>query len=179
LLTTEITFSCFHARANGTLSTPNLKKRIMHNFTCVRKAWRSFFPKLLLPESSKRRRWVIPLFPNYLFVRLRVFSDEYHYVVWSPGVSRIVGFNGSPASIDETIIRFLMLQSDHDGVIAARSNLKVGEKVRISGGPLAGLIGIIRNPPDAKGRVTLLLNLFNRDVEAEARLEHLDSGWLA
>ena len=137
-----------------------------------------FFPKLLLPESTKKRRRVIPLFPNYLFVRLHISSNEYHYAIWSAGVSRIVSFNGSPASIDETIIRFLMLQTDHEGIIAARSNLKVGQEVRICGGPLAGLIGIIRNPPDAKGRVTLLLNLFKRHVEAEARLEHLESGWL-
>lgn len=137
-----------------------------------------FFPKLLLPESTKKRRRVIPLFPNYLFVRLSISSNEYHYAIWSPGVSRIVSFNGSPASIDETIIRFLMLQTDHEGIIAARSDLKVGQEVRICSGPLAGLVGIIRNPPDAKGRVTLLLNLFKRHVEAEAHLEHLESGWL-
>jgi transcription elongation factor/antiterminator RfaH len=137
-----------------------------------------FFPKLFLPESARKRRRVIPLFPNYLFVRLRVFSNENHCAIWSPGVTRIISFNGSPASVDEMIVKFLMAQSDHEGIIAARSNLRVGQEVRVCGGPLAGLVGIIRNPPDAKGRVTLLLNLFKRHVEAEARLEHLESGWL-
>src|SRR5574341_1338872 len=50
-----------------------------------------FFPRLLLPGSSWHKKKIVPLFPNYLFVRIHL-STELHYVVWSPGVKRIVSF---------------------------------------------------------------------------------------
>jgi transcription elongation factor/antiterminator RfaH len=138
-----------------------------------------FFPRLLLPESSKRRKRIVPLFPNYLFVRLDIVSDEYHYAIWSPGVSRIISFNGSPASIDESVVRFLMSQADQDGIIAGRSNLKSGQEVRVTGGPFDGLLGIIQEPPNAKGRVKILLKLLNRDTHVDVPIHCLNGGWVA
>ena len=52
-----------------------------------------FFAQLLFPDTAKKRKRLVPLFPNYLFVRLKLFSQEFSYAKWSPGVSRIVSFN--------------------------------------------------------------------------------------
>ena len=136
------------------------------------------FPQLLLPESSKKRKRVVPLFPNYLFVRLRLFSDEYHYAIWSPGVRRIISYNGVPAPVDENIVSFLALQSDQQGIIAARSNLKVGHEVRIKEGPFAGLLGILQQPPSATGRVKILLKILNRDTQVDVPVHCLNGGWV-
>ncbi len=135
------------------------------------------FPKLLLPVFSRRQKRLVPLFPNYLFVRID-FAKEYDFVRWSPGVKSFVCFNGTPNPLEDGVVEHLISRADGNGIIAARPNLKKGQEVRLCGGPLAGLDGIIRNPPDAKGRVTLLLSLFKRDIEAEARLEHIESSWL-
>jgi transcriptional antiterminator RfaH len=136
------------------------------------------FPRLQLPESSKKRQRVVPLFPNYLFVRLRIFSDEYHYAIWSPGVKRIISYNGVPAPVDENIVSFLRLQSDQRGIIAARSNLKVGHEVRIKDGPFAGLLGILQQPPSATGRVKILLKILNRDTRVDVPVHCLNGGWV-
>jgi transcription antitermination factor NusG len=66
-----------------------------------------FLPKLLLPSNQNRRRRVVPLFPSYLFARIDVHSEEYGYVIWSPGVKRLVSFDGVPAPIDDTVVDFL------------------------------------------------------------------------
>ena len=65
----------------------------------------------------------------------------------------MVSFNGTPAIVDESIIGFLMAQAGADGVISARCNIRIGQQVAIDGGPFDGLVGIIQEPPNARGRV--------------------------
>jgi transcription antitermination factor NusG len=75
-----------------------------------------FLPKLLLPSNQNRRRRVVPLFPSYLFARIDVHSEEYGYVIWSPGVKRLVSFDGVPAPIDDTVVDFLMKEGNAAGL---------------------------------------------------------------
>jgi len=138
-----------------------------------------FFPRLLLPAALGKRKPIIPLFPNYLFVRIQIF-EGYHYVAWSPGVKRFVAFNNSiPVPLDVNVVRYLMNQANSDGIIKARSKLKVGEEVLINGGPFEGLIGIIMEPPNAKGRLKVLMDLLSRQVQVEVPLSFCNSGWIA
>ena len=60
-----------------------------------------------------------------------------------------------------------------DGVIVARADLTVGSQVEVSRGPFDGLMGIITRPPDAKGRVRVLMRLLNRDVGEGGRARPL------
>lgn len=136
-----------------------------------------FLPRLHFPESFQKRKRIVPLFPNYLFVRIH-FSEEYHYVIWSPGVKRFVSFNDTPAPLGENIVEFLMQQADTEGIITARSNLKTGEEVQIDGGPFNGLAGIIQEPPDAKGRVKVLMRMLSRQVKVEVRAQYIRTGWV-
>jgi transcriptional antiterminator RfaH len=137
-----------------------------------------FLPLLLLPKSGKMRERLVPLFPNYLFVKMRFF-EESQYVVWSPGVKRIVSFDGVPAPMDDKIIDFLMARTNSQGVIVARSKLKAGQEVQITGGPFEGLVGIIEEPPDAKGRVKVLIDLLRRQVRVNVPLEFVGCEWAA
>ena len=136
-----------------------------------------FFPQLFLPESLRKRKRIIPLFPSYLFVRIQIF-EEYHYVAWCPGVKRFVAFNSIPVPLDANVVKYLMQQANPDGIIKASSKLKVGEEVLINSGPFEGLIGIIKEPPNAKGRLMVLMDLLSRQVQVEVPLRFCDSGWI-
>jgi transcriptional antiterminator RfaH len=138
-----------------------------------------FFPQLLFPQSAKKRKRLVPLFPNYLFVRLTLFSEEFSYAKWSPGVSRIVSFNGVPASVDDAIMDFLMKQVNRDGIIEARPSLKSGQEVGITGGPFDGLVGIIQEPPNARGRVKVLVQLLNRLTKVDVPVQFIKATWVA
>ena len=138
-----------------------------------------FFPKLLLPEAAKKGKRIIPLFPNYLFVHINLYSREYYSVIWSPGVKRIVSFNGYPASIDKKIVELLMEESGPDGIIAARSTLKRGQEVQITDGPFTGLMAIIHEPPNAKGRVKILLQTLNRLAKVDVPVQCVNANWVA
>jgi transcriptional antiterminator RfaH len=137
-----------------------------------------FFPQLLFPHSAKKHKRLVPLFPNYLFVRLKLFSEEFSYAKWSPGVSRIVSFNGVPASIHDSIVHFLMSQMNGQGIIEARPNLRSGQEVRITGGPFDGLVGIIQEAPNARGRIKILLQLLNRPTKVDVPIQFVEAEWV-
>ncbi len=136
-----------------------------------------FLPRLLFPKSLRKRKRVVPLFPNYLFTRI-YNPDQYHCVLWTPGVKRFVSFNGAPAPLDDSVVTFLMQRASPDGVIMAHSNLSIGQEVEITGGPFEGLIGIIQEAPGAKGRVNILMTLLSRQVKVEVPIHFVSCGWV-
>jgi transcriptional antiterminator RfaH len=137
-----------------------------------------FLPQLLFPKSAKKRKRLVPLFPSYLFIRLKLFSEDFAYARWSPGVSRIISFNNVPASIDDSIIDFLMAQADGNGVVEARPKLRTGQEVRVARGPFGGLLGVIQESPNAKGRVKILLQLLNRPTKVDVPIEFIEAEWV-
>jgi len=136
-----------------------------------------FYPRLQLPGYVDIRRQIVPLFPGYLFVRIAL-GIQFYDVVWAPGVSRFVGSYGQPTPLDDEVVAFLKQNADADGLLRARPTLVVGQDVEISRGPFAGIVGIIQRPPNAKGRIRVLMRLLNRRaVEVELPLDFVKTGW--
>jgi transcriptional antiterminator RfaH len=129
-----------------------------------------------LPHISLVRRGarvVRPLFPGYLFAELALPGDAAR-VVWTPGVRRLVAFEGEPPAVPASAIAFLRSQAGPDGVIVARPRpLPPGRRVRVTSGPFSGLVGIIEDPPDARGRVNVLMDI----LRAQTRVS-IDAGAL-
>jgi transcriptional antiterminator RfaH len=153
----------------------NRRKEEQAKFHLGLKNLEAFFPRLQLPCAGDRKPRIVPLFPNYLFVRIHV-ATECHRIVWTPGVKRIVSFGDEPIPLDSAVVRFLQQQADEQGVIRARSSLTRGQEVEISGGPFDGLMGIIQSPPDSKGRVKILLKLLSRQISVKFGIEFIKGG---
>jgi transcription elongation factor/antiterminator RfaH len=136
-----------------------------------------FFPRLLLPKSSQKRKLVVPLFPNYIFVRIDL-GTQYYSVLWSPGVKNFVSFNDTPAPLDENVAECLLERANPDGIIAAQSDLTVGQEVRIRGGSFDGFVGLLQNVPDAKGRVQVLMKILNRQIKVQLPLHLVAGTWI-
>jgi transcriptional antiterminator RfaH len=137
-----------------------------------------FFPRLDLVRVAEKRKRIIPLFPNYLFVRIHL-PTEFHYVTWSPGVKRLVSFGDRPIPLDDDVVNFLKQQTDTEGLIKAHSQLRSGQEVEIRGGPFDGLIAIIQEPPDSKGRVRILLKLLSRQISVKLGVEFIKGEFVA
>jgi transcriptional antiterminator RfaH len=132
-----------------------------------------FLPRIVLVRRGGERV-VRPLFPGYLFAHL-VLAREGSSVTWTPGVRRLVSFEGEPPPVPEAAIDFLRRQAGADGVIAVRPRpLPIGRRVRVTTGPLAGLVGIIDNPPDARGRVGVLMELLRRPMRVSVDVDTLE-----
>jgi transcriptional antiterminator RfaH len=139
----------------------------------------TFLPKLSLPKAANRKKQIVSLFPSYLFVRLNLFSEEHAAVGWCPGVKRLLAFEGTPAIVDESLIQFLMDQTNPGGIISSRCNVTVGQEVAIEGGPFDGLVGIIQEPPNARGRVKVLLELLKRPMKVDVPVQFIKASWVA
>jgi len=124
-----------------------------------------------LPFYKVRKRWSdrikemeAPLFPEYLFCRFN--PHDRLPILKTPGVIQIVGFNNTPAAVDEneilSIQRLVASGVQHQPC----PFLTVGDRVRISAGPLLGLEGLLT---DIKGshRLVLSVSLLQRSVAVE------------
>jgi transcription elongation factor/antiterminator RfaH len=149
-------------------SKPHKEEQVQFHLSL--KGIESFFPRLQMPNSASQKRRITPLFPNYVFVRLDL-ANESHHVVWSPGVKRIVSFSTTPVPLEEKVIYFLRDKANGQGIIQAHSQLQRGQQVEITGGPFDGFTGIIEKPPNAKGRVKILLQLLSRQISVKLGIE--------
>lgn len=146
-------------------------------FHLERRSIEVYYPKLVLPAYVAGPRRVVPLFPSYLFVRINLV-EQFYDVIWSPGVKRFVGPHGVPTALDDDVVAFLQEHAAPDGTLQARSTLRVGQEVEITGGPFAGIVGIIQQPPDARGRIKVLMQLLNRRaVRVDVPVRFVKSGW--
>lgn len=145
-------------------------------FHLQRKGFDTFLPRLRLSSSRRDRRQIVPLFPNYLFARLRV-PDDYNMVRWAPGVNHLVGCEGRPTPLDSAVVDFLRQRATPDGILPERIHFSTGSGVRIVAGPFEGLVGVIENPPDARGRVKVLMQLLGRQVRVEIPVDVMDGGY--
>jgi transcriptional antiterminator RfaH len=143
----------------------------------ARRGIETFLPRLALPGWTGRPRMVVPMFPGYVFVRMAL-TQKFHAVAWSPGVRRLVGAGGQPAAVEERVVDFLRERAGADGIVSAHSDLTPGRHVRFDGGPFDGLSAIIERPPDAQGRVRVLMALLNgRVVRARVPVQQVNGGW--
>jgi transcription antitermination factor NusG len=137
-----------------------------------------------LPLYASMRKWKdrqvkleLPLFPGYVFVRLAM-RDRLR-VLQTPGVAKLVGFNGIPATLPDEEIEALK-----KGLVCGlraepHPYLTVGRRVRVKAGPLEGLEGIVIRRKN-RLRLVISLDVIHRAaaVEVEAAdLELLGKAW--
>jgi transcription antitermination factor NusG len=124
-----------------------------------------------LPLYSSIRRWrdrritlQLPLFPGYVFVRLAL-RDRLR-VLQIPSVARLVGFNGHPAALPEEEMEIMRSGFSQGRCAEPHPFLTVGRRVRVTGGPFAGLEGILKRKK-SNLRVIVSLALIQRSVSVD------------
>jgi transcriptional antiterminator RfaH len=135
-------FACAMATAAGfVVFAPKVRTR-------VAKAWR-----------------VTPLFPSYLFVQI---VDQWHVLARTFGIARVVKFGDTPARCPDAEINKLMARADANGVIVLprKPRFVLGDKVRVTGGPLNGLDGLYAGM-GAKERAAVLIQMLGSQRRVE------------
>jgi transcription antitermination factor NusG len=127
--------------------------------------------RAFLPVYRSVRRWKdrrkeveMALFPSYVFVRVAL--QERPRVLEIPGVVSIVGAGGKPAPLaDHEIEPFLQ---GIKGCLKMEPHpfLRVGRRVRLRSGPMAGLEGILLRRKDDV-RLIISLEILMRAVAVE------------
>lgn len=125
-----------------------------------------FDPKLN-QYSLKRSQYVIRvLFPMYTFVKLDIEKDH-RLIGYTRGVLRILGIGGVPHPINDDIVLRIKNSCDENGVINAKyteEEIKKGDKVRITSGPMEGIEAVVSGLYSDQQRVEILMDLLKISI---------------
>ncbi|HEU5408471.1 MAG TPA: UpxY family transcription antiterminator [Nitrospira sp.] len=124
-----------------------------------------------LPLYSKVSRWKngvkakvdLPLFPGYLFVRIKLVDRL--KVLQTPSVAAIVGRGTQPAAVPDQDVEILKAQLPQ---ISAQPHpfMSVGDMVRVRSGPLEGLEGYLIQKKN-QTRFVLSMDLIMQAISVE------------
>lgn len=133
-----------------------------------------------LPTYRSRRKWSdriktldLPLFPGYVFCRIPL--EHRNLVLTTGGVVDIVSVGRIPAPLSEQEIEAVRT------VVSAKAHaepwpfLKIGEKVRINGGSLSGIEGILIRVKNS-WRLVISVTLLERSVAVEIDAAYVSPG---
>lgn len=133
----------------------------------------TFLPTFVTESRWKDRRVRLqtPVFPGYVFTRIH--SGQRFKVLSSPGVIRILCFNGMPAAIDDAEIEAVRLCLERGTVSGPYPLLEVGDRVRVRSGVLEGLEGYISRCKNDR-RLIVPITLINQSVAIEVDVPLLE-----
>ena len=133
-----------------------LKERCVENFLPLYRTWHRW--------KDRRKQVELALFPGYLFVRIE--EQNKLQVLNTPGAVNLVSFNGKLAALPEPEIEALRNALDNEICAEPYPFLRVGRKVRVVRGPMAGAEGILARKKD-KCRVVISVEVLMRSVALE------------
>lgn len=93
--------------------------------------------------SDRRQEIQLPLFPGYAFVRVAYLSGERVRVLQVTGVAGFVGPNPAGVSIPDEQIEAIRTLVVRKVAITEHPFLRVGQRIRVRGGALDGVEGIL------------------------------------
>jgi transcription termination/antitermination protein NusG len=101
--------------------------------------------KVMRQWSDRKKKVEVPLFNSYIFVK--EFEHDLTSVLQTPGVAWTIRHNGKPAVLHpnefELIQRFIETGFFLESGGLNKDELKSGDKVRVTDGPLRGLVGVL------------------------------------
>lgn len=141
-----------------------------------------FFGDIIVPteevaefnKSGKRRVVRRKLYPGYILVHMVINDDTWFLVRETPGVGDFTGSAGKPTPMEprdvERILRLGAAQEERGGQIKTAIPFKAGDRVRVKDGHFQNFEGEVDAIDEANGRITVMINIFNRSTPVE--LEH-------
>jgi transcriptional antiterminator NusG len=117
-------------------------------------------------KDGKRKTVEKRVFPGYILVEMTLDEDSWFVVRNTPGVTGFVGMGNDPTPLSPEEVKKIMDRMDDDRVVF-KVNFKVGEKVRITGGPFNDFIGRVANIDPDKAKVRVMVDFFGRETPVE------------
>ncbi len=141
-----------------------------------------FFDEIVVPtedvvefnKSGKKKVVRRKLYPGYILVHMVVNDETWFLVRETPGVGDFTGSSGKPTPMSpkdvERILRLGVAQEAGGGQMKTAIPFKVGDRVRVKDGHFQNFEGEVDSIDEANGRITVMINIFNRSTPVE--LEH-------
>lgn len=134
-----------------------------------------------LPSYEEEHQWKdrkkkvsLPLFPGYLFVRIRDLPTERLTVLKARGVVQIVGSGGRIEPIAEEEVESVKRVLDSRLACHGHPFLRAGMRVRVKRGILRGLEGFLIRVKN-RARLVISVNLIAQSVAAEIDIADVEA----
>jgi transcriptional antiterminator RfaH len=105
-------------------------------------------------------------FPCYLFARLDFNTTPRSTITWMPGIRCIVSAGNEPAVVADEVVALIRRRLETVEEIGY-GNIRQGDPVRITSGPLRDLEAVFDQPLAASDRVRILLHVLGHLTPVE------------
>lgn len=131
-----------------------------------RQGFDCFLPKVRHQRRSLRgmQHTIEALFPRYLFLRARADGWTLGPVRSTRGVAGVVRFGNQAAHVPESVVAHIRSRIDQDDCVQLDvPDLQVGDAVRVTEGPFAGMRAVFHSHSGVE-RVRLLMEVLGERV---------------
>lgn len=117
-------------------------------------------------KDGKRKPVERRVFPGYVMVQMLLNEDSWYVVRNTPGVTGFVGMGNDPTPLRPEEVKRIMDRMDAE-TPQIKFDYKVGEKVRIVGGPFNDFPGTVADIDANKQKVRVMVDFFGRETPVE------------
>ncbi len=137
--------------------------------------FKTFLP---LQNSTEKRRSefftsIKPLFPGYMFVRIKSDGAPWQKINSTLGVSRLICQDGVPRLVPPGVVSGLLSRCDSSGRLLPPTVLQRGDAVKIQSGALANFIATVETI-DSNRRIWVLMDLMGQVTRVQVASEQLE-----
>ncbi|MDH7475888.1 MAG: transcription termination/antitermination protein NusG [Microgenomates group bacterium] len=122
--------------------------------------------EIVVIKKGKKSKAIEKVFPGYVLVRMILDDDSWLVVRTTEGVTGFVGAGLKPTPISEkevsAIMKFVKQEQPK-----FKTKFSVGEAVKITEGPFADFLGTIEAIDETRGKVRVLVSIFDRETPVE------------
>ncbi len=121
---------------------------------------------IVVVKKGKKSKATEKVFPGYVLIRMVLDDNSWLVVRTTEGVTGFVGAGLKPTAISEKEVQAIMrfVQQEQPKF---KTKFSVGEAVKITDGPFADFLGTIEAIDEEKGKVRVLVSIFDRETPVE------------
>ena len=143
-----------------------------------------FFGDIIVPiemvsefKAGKKRTVKRKLYPGYIVVHMEINDDTWHMVRGTPGIGDFVGSAGKPTPmLPKEVEKIIQKQEEQEfDQPPAVIQFRQGDRVKVTGGNFENFEGEIGGVDAAKGRVTVIIQIFNRATPVDLEYWQVES----
>ena len=109
------------------------------------------------------------VFPGYVLVKMILTDESWHLVRNVRGATGFVGSDGKAVPLTEQEI--INLGVERQEIVVGYT---IGDRVKVSDGPLAGFYGVVDELEPEKDRVRVVVSMFGRETPVDLELDQVE-----
>ena len=101
-------------------------------------------------------------FPSYVMVKMHMTDESWYVIRNTRGVTGFVGPGSKPVPLTDEEVAAIGIE-----VRTVELKYNVGDSVKITGGPLAGFVGVVEEISSDKKKIKVMASMFGRETPVE------------